>query len=275
MFLTMMLNVTMLSSSLLFLLALLPLAATADLEGHPIVGGYTVANRHDAMVKEAAQFAVTSLVAADAPPSYTGFTVKDAEKVKVGIVSAETQVCKVLTRAYNFCVHVPSIINVLRWICKLHRKYSSFWRRDWRRDLMEGDETASYVMHQVIKSSNPGGNFLLNLSYSHTITPRFFLLFFRLIQVVAGLNIRLTVVIRDAKKPHHCQGAFDVDIYNHFGTMSVTKWGKEHTCSEAKKIKKDFKKLRKQKKGSKHAVVEAEDANADKGEIEEDEKENS
>jgi CRISPR/Cas system type I-B associated protein Csh2 (Cas7 group RAMP superfamily) len=74
------------------------LAATADLEGHPIVGGYTVANRHDAMVTDAAQFAVTALVesAAEAAPLYTGFKVEDAEKVKIGIVSAETQVRIVL-----------------------------------------------------------------------------------------------------------------------------------------------------------------------------------
>ena len=112
---------------------------------------------------------------------------------------------------------------------------------------------------------------------SHRLAPLFFRLI--LLQVVAGLNVRLTVVIRDAKKPHHCQGAFDVDIYNHFGTMSITKWGKEHTCAEAKKIKKNFKKLRKQKKGNSAPVVEAEaeDSTADEGEgeIEEDEKDNA
>lgn len=58
-------------------------------------------------------------------------------------------------------------------------------------------------------------------------------------QVVAGMNFRLTLVV---KQNRHCEGAFDIDIYNHFGDMSITSWGQEHTCDEAHAIRKEFKK---------------------------------
>jgi hypothetical protein len=38
-----------------------------------------------------------------------------------------------------------------------------------------------------------------------------------------------------------CVSAFDVDIYNHFGDMTVSKWGTEHTCDEALAIQNEFK----------------------------------
>jgi hypothetical protein len=36
-------------------------------------------------------------------------------------------------------------------------------------------------------------------------------------------------------------GAFDVDIYDHFGDMQVTHWGDEHSCADAHAIKREFK----------------------------------
>jgi hypothetical protein len=54
-------------------------------------------------------------------------------------------------------------------------------------------------------------------------------------QVVAGLNLKLIIMIQSTNTKD-CQGAFLVTIYNHFGTMEVTEWGREYTCAEAKII---------------------------------------
>lgn len=89
----------------LLLLALaFPFIITAQLddEEHPMVGGYTAANRRDPMVQEAATFAVKALSGeppspggVDPPPiPYTTFTVTDPKLVKVGILAAQTQVCR-------------------------------------------------------------------------------------------------------------------------------------------------------------------------------------
>jgi hypothetical protein len=59
-----------------------------------------------------------------------------------------------------------------------------------------------------------------------------------LYQVVAGMNIRLTLEVMDGDD---CVSAFDVDVYNHFGDMTVSKWGTEHTCDEAIAIQNEFK----------------------------------
>ena len=47
------------------------------------------------------------------------------------------------------------------------------------------------------------------------------------LQVVAGMNIRLTLQVMDGDQ---CIKTFDVEIYDHFGDMTLTKWGQEHTC---------------------------------------------
>ena len=52
------------------------------------------------------------------------------------------------------------------------------------------------------------------------------------------MNIRLTLEVMDGDD---CVSAFDVDIYNHFGDMTVSKWGAEHTCDEALAIQNEFK----------------------------------
>jgi hypothetical protein len=51
-------------------------------------------------------------------------------------------------------------------------------------------------------------------------------------QVVAGMNFRMVVLIEDAQGI--CVGAFKVTVYDHFGDMSVTQWGKEVECHKAK-----------------------------------------
>ena len=51
-----------------------------------------------------------------------------------------------------------------------------------------------------------------------------------LTQVVAGMNIRLTLQVMDGDE---CTRAFDVEIYDHFGDMTVTKWGQERTCESS------------------------------------------
>lgn len=50
-------------------------------------------------------------------------------------------------------------------------------------------------------------------------------------QVVAGLNIRLTLSFQDESLD--CVGACRVTVYNKFGVLSISQWNKELTCQEA------------------------------------------
>ena len=50
-------------------------------------------------------------------------------------------------------------------------------------------------------------------------------------QVVAGMNFRLVVVVENATG--ECIGSFSVSVYDRFGSLSVTKWGKEVGCAQA------------------------------------------
>jgi hypothetical protein len=50
-------------------------------------------------------------------------------------------------------------------------------------------------------------------------------------QVVAGLNIRLTLSFQDESLD--CVGACSVTVYNKFGVLSISQWNKELTCLEA------------------------------------------
>jgi hypothetical protein len=54
-------------------------------------------------------------------------------------------------------------------------------------------------------------------------------------QVVAGLNIQMTILLvdEDYEENSSCVGAFAVTVYNRFGDLSVTGWGREYTCEEA------------------------------------------
>lgn len=54
-------------------------------------------------------------------------------------------------------------------------------------------------------------------------------------QVVAGLNYRLILAVtqRDGEREAQCLGAFAVTIYDHFGDLSLTRWGGEIECSRA------------------------------------------
>ena len=56
-------------------------------------------------------------------------------------------------------------------------------------------------------------------------------------QVVAGINFRLTLLFvnkdGNGDDSYDCVGACEVQIYNQFGTLSVTKWKKELSCEEA------------------------------------------
>lgn len=49
------------------------------------------------------------------------------------------------------------------------------------------------------------------------------------------MNYRLTLEITD--KGGECVGAFDVEIYDHFGDISISHWGNEYLCEEAAEIK--------------------------------------
>jgi hypothetical protein len=50
-------------------------------------------------------------------------------------------------------------------------------------------------------------------------------------QVVAGRNYKLLITLSDA---NDCLGAFEVTIYDHFGDLSISHWGEEMTCEQAK-----------------------------------------
>ena len=52
-------------------------------------------------------------------------------------------------------------------------------------------------------------------------------------QVVAGMNYRLIIVL---KENGDCVGSFAVTVYDQFGNLSVSKWGKEVSCDEARAI---------------------------------------
>jgi hypothetical protein len=63
-------------------------------------------------------------------------------------------------------------------------------------------------------------------------------------QVVAGMTYRLLLLLvasddsSSSEQPAlgSCVGAFTVTVYDRFGTLEVTSWGKEVDCSEAKAL---------------------------------------
>jgi Cystatin domain len=64
-------------------------------------------------------------------------------------------------------------------------------------------------------------------------------------QVVAGMNYRLLLLLvasddssSSSEQPAlgSCVGAFTVTVYDRFGTLEVTSWGKEVECSKAKAL---------------------------------------
>jgi len=61
-------------------------------------------------------------------------------------------------------------------------------------------------------------------------------------QVVAGLNYKLVIVLitKDHAEPdpslHEIVGCFGVTVYDHFGDLSVTKWGKQLSAKQAKAL---------------------------------------
>ena len=53
---------------------------------------------------------------------------------------------------------------------------------------------------------------------------------------MAGRNYKLLITLSNAKD---CLGAFEVTIYDHFGDLSITHWGAEMTCEQAKAMAED------------------------------------
>jgi hypothetical protein len=53
-------------------------------------------------------------------------------------------------------------------------------------------------------------------------------------QVVAGMNFRLVILVENASGEYI--GSFSVTVYDHFGELSVTKWGKEVEFARAKAL---------------------------------------
>ena len=54
--------------------------------------------------------------------------------------------------------------------------------------------------------------------------------------MVAGRNYKLIMTVSDSTG---CLGAFQVTIYDHFGDLSITKFGDEMTCIRAKVLTQD------------------------------------
>jgi len=52
-------------------------------------------------------------------------------------------------------------------------------------------------------------------------------------QVVAGMNFQMTLLVQSSSN-QDCMGAFTATVYNRFGDLSVTDWGEELTCAQAK-----------------------------------------
>uniref|UniRef100_A0A7S2YG56 Uncharacterized protein n=1 Tax=Entomoneis paludosa TaxID=265537 RepID=A0A7S2YG56_9STRA len=60
-------------------------------------------------------------------------------------------------------------------------------------------------------------------------------------QVVAGLNLNLVLALQLESQEReqvpltteNCLGALAVSVYDHFGTLTVTKWAKPTTCDQA------------------------------------------
>jgi hypothetical protein len=70
-------------------------------------------------------------------------------------------------------------------------------------------------------------------NYSFTVTSKSFPKVIQASQqVVAGMNFRLTILAADDQGA--CLGAFTATVYNRFGDLSVTTWGTEYSCAEAK-----------------------------------------
>ena len=53
-------------------------------------------------------------------------------------------------------------------------------------------------------------------------------------QVVAGMNYKMVIVLTSKSDADSILGAFGVTVYDRFGELSVTKWGKEVPNEEAK-----------------------------------------
>lgn len=48
-------------------------------------------------------------------------------------------------------------------------------------------------------------------------------------EVVAGMNYEMTIKVNIGEM---CLGAFEVTVWDQFGDLQVTKWGKEITCKD-------------------------------------------
>lgn len=91
-------------------------------------------------------------------------------------------------------------------------------------------KAATFCVHELQKPQNSGKYSSYLISSNH--------LRLHLIdayqQVVAGMNYRLTIKLDDDKG--NCRGAFTATVYDHFGELSVTDWGREISCRQAARL---------------------------------------
>lgn len=60
-------------------------------------------------------------------------------------------------------------------------------------------------------------------------------------QVVAGLNFNLVILVlrggnTNSDDENSCLGSFSVTVYDRFGSLSITSWGEEYSCEEARSM---------------------------------------
>ena len=107
-------------------------------------------------------------------------------------------------------------------------------------------EAATFVLQAVMQNNGDGYSssssssppYDFGTSSSSSSSSSAIITDFRIVeasqQVVAGLNIRLTMLFQDGKG--NCVGACNVLVYNHFGELSVTKWNEELACQEVEAL---------------------------------------
>mmetsp|Transcript_212 Transcript_212/g.274 ORF Transcript_212/g.274 Transcript_212/m.274 type:complete len:157 (+) Transcript_212:74-544(+) len=93
---------------------------------------------------------------------------------------------------------------------------------------------ANFVLSELLLSDEPPRSYtFLNALPGHSTNSVTVQVAKALEQVVAGLNVRMILMLTDAST-QECLGAFAVSIYDKFGDLSITKWNKETTCAHAK-----------------------------------------
>jgi hypothetical protein len=105
-----------------------------------------------------------------------------------------------------------------------------------------------FVQNELVAIASSGNDSLRKYSFSSQVNAhQKFEIAQAFQQVVAGMNYRLLLVVSDQENDNSGRrvyiGAFTVTVYDHFGDLSLTLWGREMELSKALAI------LKKEKEG--------------------------